>query len=130
MSAVLERTQKRYLQVIRIELILLVSLSLLISISVEPSLLSGVSFVSGALASVLPQGLFIYWVFFRQNRNNTHKMTTFYRGEGLKWLATIALIIIALKGISPLNITLFFTGYFVFLLCNSLLPFLIKASIR
>lgn len=128
MSAVLARTKQRYLRVIRIELMLLVSLSLLIGISVEPALISAISFVLGGLASVLPQSLFIYWVFFRQDAKKSHKMATFYRGEGLKWLATIIFIVMALKGVSALSVTLFFAGYFVFLLCNSLLPFWIKAT--
>lgn len=128
MSAVLALIKQQYLRVIRIELMLLVSLSLLIGISVESPLISAISFVLGALASLLPQCLFIYWVFFRKKAKNSHKMATFYRGEGLKWLATIMLIVMALKGVSTLNLTLFFAGYFVFLLCNSLLPFLVKAT--
>lgn len=126
MSAVLESTQKRYRKVIGIELVLLVSLSLLISIGL--SQWSGLSFSLGAFTSLLPQCLFIYWVFFRQKAKNANKITAFYRGEGLKWLATIVLMVIALKMVSTLNIALFFAGYFLFLLCNSLLPFLVKVT--
>lgn len=125
MSAVLKRTKKLYQKVMIVELVALVSISLLI-LFLQP-IESTISFFLGGLASFLPQCVFIYWVFFRNVAKNANKMTAFYRGEGLKWLATIVLLVVMFKGYSSLNLVLFFSGYFVFLLCNSLLPIFIKA---
>lgn len=126
MSAVLERTKKRYFKVMKIALLALICGSGVIVLM--QSLQVGLSFFLGGLASFLPQCLFIYWVFFRRTGKKTQKITAFYRGEGLKWLATIVLVVAMLKGIAELDTMLFFAGYFVLLLVNSLLPLIINGQ--
>lgn len=53
-------------------------------------------------------------------------MTAFYRGEGLKWLATILLIIGCFKLVFPMDFVWFFMGYFIVLLLNNMIPFLLS----
>lgn len=124
MSAVLDRTRTLYRQVMLLESGLLCLLSLcLLCYAME----WGISFLLGSLASFLPFCLFAYWVFFRsQVAKNANKVTAFYRGEGLKWLATIVLVVLGLKLYTSLHLGLFFSGYFLFLVANSLLPVALK----
>ncbi|MGX2950682.1 ATP synthase subunit I [Ursidibacter sp. B-7004-1] len=124
MSIVIRQTRQLYYKVISIEIVLL--LILFCSITFFYSMGTGLSFLVGSLASLLPHCLFVYWIFFRQSTKNTNKMTAFYRGEGLKWLLTIVLIMVAFKSYPTMNFLAFFVGYFFMLLCNSLLPILLK----
>lgn len=124
MSAVLDRTRTLYRKVMLLESGLLWLLSLgIFCYAVE----GGISFLLGGLASFLPFCLFAYWLFFRQSvAKKANKITAFYRGEGLKWLATIVLVVLGLKLYADLHIGLFFSGYFLFLVANSLLPIILK----
>lgn len=78
------------------------------------------------LAGFLPQCLLIYWYFFRQNEKMPSKMTALYQGEGLKWLATILLIVISFKLVAEMNVIAFFSGYILLLILNNLIPFLLS----
>lgn len=120
MSAVLQQTKQLYRKVMFVECCGVVSGALLVLLVQNVS--AAFAFLLGGLSSFLPQCLFIFWVFFRKNTKNTNKMAAFYRGEGLKWLATIVLMVAVLIGFPNLNVLLFFSGYFLFLICNGLLP--------
>lgn len=122
MSAVIQQTQHLYKKVIFVEFFVLVSISLLTFVK---GLTPAFSFFLGSLASLLPFCVFVFWVFFKAHKNS-NKMSAFYHGEGLKWLVTIVLMVAILKGYSGLNVPFFFGGYFLFLLCNSLLPIVLK----
>lgn len=124
MSAVLERTKRLYLKAMWVESVGLASVVLLCGVCVDFS--AAFSLLLGGFASFLPFCLFVYWVFFRKSAKNANKMTAFYRGEGLKWLATIVLMVAVLKGYPNLNVLAFFGGYFLCLVCNSLLPIVLK----
>lgn len=128
MSAVLERTKRLYQKTMWVELAVLVSAFLLYGIFADFS--AAVSFLLGGMASFLPFCLFVYWVCFRKKVNHGNKMTTLYRGEGLKWLATILLIVAVLKGYPNLNVFAFFCGYFLCLVCNGLLPMILRQQIQ
>lgn len=118
MSAIIQQTQHLYKKVIFVELIVLVSISLLIFIK---DLTPAFSFFLGGLASLLPFCVFVFWVFFKTHKNS-NKMSAFYRGEGVKWLVTIVLMVVILKSYAGINVLFFFGGYILFLSCNSLLP--------
>lgn len=122
MSAVLQQAQNLYKKVIFVEGVILVSISLLLLFY---SITQGVSFLLGGIASLLPFCVFVYWVFFKKSQHH-NKMRDFYCGEGLKWLFTIVLFVVILKSYANLSVVFFFAGYFCFLLCNSLLPIVLK----
>ncbi|HDL2989421.1 TPA: ATP synthase subunit I, partial [Mannheimia haemolytica] len=52
--------------------------------------------------------------------------TAFYRGEGMKWLVTIILVIGCFKLIPALDVVLFFVGYFIALFLNNMIPFVLS----
>lgn len=116
MSAVLKRAKNFYCKAMAVELVIFISIVLLLA--VLRSSKDSISFLLGVLVSFLPQCVFIYWVFFRKN---LQKVTAFYRGEGLKWLVTIVLMVLVLKMVT-LNMVLFFLGYFLCLFCNGVFP--------
>lgn len=117
MSAVLRRAKQFYCKAMTVEFVICLSLTLVISFG--GSFYQAYSFFLGSLIAFLPQVIFIYYVFFRKN---TQKVTALYRGEGLKWLMTIVLMVFVLKTVTSLNMILFFTGYFLGLFCNGIFP--------
>lgn len=123
MSAVINQAKLLYHKLLIIEVCVL--LSLFFSILLWKGNIA-VSFLVGGFSAFLPHCIFVYWIFFRKRAKNTNKMAVFYRGEGLKWLSTVALIILTFKLINDLNMVVFFAGYFFMLLCNSLLPVFYK----
>lgn len=124
MSAVLNQTRKDYKYALSIELILMVLCSVLLLVVELGNVFF--SFLLGSFASFLPHCCFVYWVFFRKFAKNANKMTAFYRGEGIKWLTTIMLIVVSFKTYSQLDIKWFFAGYFLFLLLNIIVPICLK----
>ncbi|QIW15127.1 hypothetical protein A4G20_01560 [Pasteurellaceae bacterium RH1A] len=124
MSAVIKRAKQDYLKLLKIELALLVITSLILA------LVKGwvaISFVLGCLAGFVPYCVFVYWIFFRQkSAKNRSPMTAFYQGEGIKWVLTILLIIVVLKGYPQRDLGLFFSGYFLMLFTTSFLPLVAK----
>ncbi|WP_373767566.1 ATP synthase subunit I [Glaesserella sp.] len=124
MSAVIHRTKQLYRKALSIEFTLFCVLTAGAALWHKADSVS--SFFVGGMASFLPHCLFVYWVFFRKTSLTLNKMTDFYRGEGLKWLATIVLIVVLFKFYTSLNYVFFFIGYFLMLLLNSLLPILYR----
>lgn len=55
-------------------------------------------------------------------------MTAFYRGEGVKWLSTIVLVVACFKWVSFLHLIAFFAGYFVALFANNVIPFVLSTK--
>lgn len=53
-------------------------------------------------------------------------MTALYRGEGLKWLLTIVLVVASFKLMMNLNVLAFFIGYIMMLVFNNLIPFVLS----
>lgn len=124
MSAVLKKTKELYQSVLLIELILLTIMAVIVGLWL--GLNNAASFLFGEIAGFFPHCVFVYWVFFRKRMIDTQKMTTFYRGEGLKWLTTIILIVVVFKSYAQMNYLSFFCGFFFMILCNSLLPIVLK----
>lgn len=120
MSAVLNQAKALYRKTLCVEAVLLAAATVFAMIANQQAV--AFSLLFGGLSALLPHCLFVFWVFFRPQAKNANKMTAFYRGEGLKWLLTILLIVILFKSYTAMNFLAFFAGYFVMLLCNSLLP--------
>lgn len=123
MSTVINQAKQHYVKALKIEIMLLLLFSLGLFLWQANF---GCSLLAGGFAAYLPFGLFVYWVFFKKSAKAQSKMTAFYWGEGLKWVATILLLIISLKWIPDLHILSFFAGYFVALLLNNLIPFVLS----
>lgn len=117
MSAVLKRAKQFYCKAMTLEFVICLSLTLVIAVFC--SFYQAYAFLLGTLIAFLPQIIFIYYVLFRKN---AQKVTALYRGEGLKWLMTIVLMVVVLKTVTSLNMILFFTGYFLGLFCNGIFP--------
>lgn len=124
MSAVLKQAKQFYHKMLLSEGGLL-AVAVLVVITVW-GVSHATSVLFGGLVALIPQGFFIYWVFFRKYPHNVNKMVVFYRGEGLKWLLTILFMVGVFKFFLSLQIIAFFAGYFVILLCNSLLPLFLR----
>ncbi|OOF67975.1 ATP synthase subunit I [Rodentibacter caecimuris] len=84
---------------------------------------SAVDFSLGFLSALLPFCLFIYIVFFR-TQSLSKKLTALYRAEALKFISTIIFVTISFKW-SVVNFIAFFVGFFIALILNNLVPFLL-----
>ncbi|MDP8034122.1 ATP synthase subunit I [Pasteurella atlantica] len=123
MSAVINQAKQTYLKAIRITLYILIVSSISISVVKFNSLSS---YILGTVAGFIPHCLFTYWVFFRKSSQEKQQITVFYTGEAIKWLVTIVLLILIFKFYLKIDVIVFFLGYFLILICNSLVPFVIK----
>lgn len=122
MSAVIHRAKELYLKLLITEVMLIFIFSALVFIFNKSA---SIDFFIGSLVGYLPHALFVYWYFFRKQIKNCSKMTVLYRGEGLKWLSTIVLMLLSFKFLNNINLIVFFTGYILLLIINNLIPFLL-----
>ncbi|MCI7352462.1 MAG: ATP synthase subunit I [[Actinobacillus] rossii] len=123
MSFVVNQAKQHYRHVLVIELGIITLLTFIVLVFKFDITLS---FLFGLLSSFLPFCLFVYWIFFRYSPKNQSKMTALYRGEGLKWLLTIVLVVASFKLIMNLNVLAFFIGYIMMLFFNNLIPFVLS----
>ncbi len=123
MSFVVNQAKQHYSHVLVIELGIIALLTFIVLVFKFDITLS---FLFGLLSSFLPFCLFVYWIFFRYSPKNQSKMTALYRGEGLKWLLTIVLVVASFKLIMNLNVLAFFIGYIMMLFFNNLIPFVLS----
>ena len=123
MSFVVNQAKQHYRHVLVIELGIITLLTFIVLVFKFDITLS---FLFGLLSSFLPFCLFVYWIFFRYSPKNQSKMTALYRGEGLKWLLTIVLVVASFKLIMNLNVLAFFIGYIMMLVFNNLIPFVLS----
>lgn len=123
MSAVINKAKSQYRRALGIEVGVILAFAFFLF------LYKGnitISFIAGTVSSFVPHAIFVYWVFFRNSAKDRTNMTAFYRGEGLKWLATILLIVGCFKLVFPMDFVWFFMGYFIVLLLNNMIPFLLS----
>lgn len=123
MSAIIQRAKKSYQKILKIEVGILVG-ALLVAGGLGADMRS---FLLGALAGFLPQCLFVYWI-FRSTRHQTQQLGAFYKAEGLKWALAVILLVIVLTSYVALSSAVFFVGYFLAILLNSLLPIFFNAK--
>lgn len=127
MSRVIQQAKKKYKMVLSIEfIILLASLFLLTFWQWKIAL----SFSLGIVAIFLPYCLFVWVVFFTKNQQLSNKITSFYRGEAIKFVSTIVLIVLAFRLYADMHIMAFFTGYFIAIILNNILPFLVSKYLK
>ncbi len=122
MSRILSQAKKNYRKAIIIESLLLVVFYLLIYGWQRQS---AVDFGYGFLSAFLPFCTFIFIVFYRKQNFST-KLTALYKGEAIKFVLTIVFISISFKYFSVTNFIIFFSGFFIALMLNNLVPFLLR----
>ncbi|HHF4335824.1 ATP synthase subunit I [Haemophilus influenzae] len=122
MSRILSHAKKNYRKAIIIESLLLVVFYLLIYGWQRQS---AVDFGYGFLSAFLPFCTFIFIVFYRKQNFST-KLTAIYKGEAIKFVLTIVFISISFKYFSVTNFIIFFSGFFIALMLNNLVPFLLR----
>ncbi|MFQ1014471.1 ATP synthase subunit I [Avibacterium paragallinarum] len=125
MSAIIKQTKKQYLIALSIELLVMLVIFWFLWALQQ----SAVSFLLGFLASFVPYALFVWVMFFFQQKKN-NPLTRFYRGGAIKFVCTIIFIVVAFKMVITMNYMVFFTGYFFALLLNNLLPFMVSKYCR
>ncbi|WGE90249.1 ATP synthase subunit I [Actinobacillus arthritidis] len=123
MSAVINKAKQHYAKALKTEILLLFCILCILMVWKGES---SFSFFGGALSSFLPHCVLVYWIFFKKTTKEQSKMTAFYRGEGLKWLITILLVILCFKLLPSLHLVLFFVGYLVTLFFNNVIPFILS----
>ncbi|WGE31706.1 ATP synthase subunit I [Actinobacillus genomosp. 2] len=127
MSAVINKAKQHYIRVLKTEILLLL---IIFGVFIVWRGIDGISFISGAISSFLPHCVFVYWIFFKKTTRKQAKMADFYRGEGIKWLTAILLVILCFKLLPSLHIVFFFVGYLVALFLNNVIPFILSKSTR
>ncbi|MDO5054236.1 MAG: ATP synthase subunit I [Pasteurella oralis] len=127
MSRVIAQAKKKYKRSLTIEsLILLITALILMSWQWQIA----ASFYLGAMAIFLPYCVFVFLVFFRKKQQFSNKITYFYYGEGIKFLLTIVCIIAIFKLFSSMQPIAFFSGYFIAIVLNNILPFLVDNYLK
>lgn len=121
MSKVVAQAITRYKKAILIEFCTMAIISGFLFIWQQKS---AVDFSLGFLSALIPFGLFIYTAFFH-TQHFAKKLTALYRAETLKFTCTIVLIVISFKCLNVTHFISFFVGFFVALIMNNLVPFLL-----
>ncbi|WP_109078314.1 ATP synthase subunit I [Aggregatibacter kilianii] len=125
MSRVLAQARAKYKKSIFIEFFIgLVSSSVIALLS---NAQSAVDFCLGFSSAFIPFCIFVYVVFYRK-QDLSKKLTALYRGEAIKFILTILIIVISFKWLSVTYFIVFFTGFFAALMLNNIIPFLLNRS--
>ncbi|QPB41548.1 ATP synthase subunit I [Rodentibacter haemolyticus] len=120
MSKVIQQAKIQYQKAIQIEIVIMLVFACFLAFG---QIRSALDFLYGFLSALLPFGLFVYIVFYR---NLSAKLTALYKGEAIKFAFTIILIITSFKWLSVTNFVVFFSGFFIALMLNNLVPFLLR----
>ncbi|MDO4429964.1 MAG: ATP synthase subunit I [Lonepinella koalarum] len=123
MSAIIKQAKKNYSKALIIEFLFISAVSFL-GVFIEKH--TGLSLLLGFLSAFLPYLLFVYWVFFKPFTVSVNKLNIMYKGEALKWVVAIILIAFVFIFYKEMKILVFFSGYFVILAMNIVLPEIIK----
>lgn len=123
MSAILKQVKKHYSKALVAQFVLISAVSFL-CILVEKHI--ALSLLLGSLSAFLPYVLFVYWVFFSPFAVSANKLNLMYKGEAIKWVVAIILIAAVFILYKNIKILVFFSGYFVALIMNIILPEIIK----
>lgn len=122
MSRIIQQAKIQYRNAIQIEIVLmLLSACCFAFWQVKNAL----DFLFGFLSALIPFCAFVYFVFYRKQNLST-KLTALYRGEAIKFVLTIVLIVISFKWLTVTNFIIFFSGFFMALMLNNLVPFLLR----
>lgn len=122
MSAVINQTRRKYQLALGIEIVcFLVIFGLLAAWQWNNAL----SFILGASAIFIPHCFFVLLVFFTR-QEYAKKLTALYCGELVKFVLTILLIVLFFKVFLSINFIIFFLGYFISILLNNIVPFMVS----
>lgn len=120
---IVRKTQRKYKTSLLIEAVLFISIFFLVYIqNVEMAR----SFLVGAMSAFFPFLFFVVLFFFVKNPQKMN-IKRLYIGEALKLLLTVAFIILFFE-LFKINFIVFFVGYFISILLNNLLPFIVEKS--
>lgn len=122
MSRVLTQAVTKYKTSIYIEFFIGLVLGSIVILLLD--IQSAVDFFLGFFSAFIPFSIFVYVVFYR-NQHLSKKLSAFYRAEALKFTCTIVLIIISFKWLAVEHFITFFAGFFIALILNNLVPFLL-----
>lgn len=126
MSAIIEQAKRKYKLALSIEFILI--LFVFFPLIVWKWNLA-VSFLLGTMSIFIPHCCFVYLMFFTA-KEHIPRLKNFYRGEIIKFLLTIILVIFAFKGFEKMHFVAFFTGYLSSILLTNLVPFLVGKYVK
>ena len=122
MSRIIQQAKTQYRNAILIEIvIMLVSACFFAFWQIK----SALDFLLGFFSALLPFSAFIYVVFYLKQQLTT-KLTALYRGEAIKFVLTIILISISFRYLEVTKFLLFFSGFFMALMLNNFIPFLLR----
>ncbi|OOF51553.1 ATP F0F1 synthase subunit I [Rodentibacter genomosp. 1] len=122
MSRIVQQAKIQYRKAIQIEIAIMLLLACFFAFWQTRNALD---FLLGFLSALLPFSVFVYIVFYRKQYLSA-KLTALYRGEAIKFVLTIILIIASLKWFFVTNFVIFFSGFFMALMLNNLIPFLFR----
>lgn len=122
MSRIVQQAKIQYQKAIQIEIVIMLLLACFFAFG---QMKNALDFLLGFLSALLPFGVFVYIVFYRKQYLSA-KLTALYRGEAIKFLLTIILIIASFKWFLVTNFVIFFSGFFIALMLNNLIPFLLR----
>ncbi|OOF84938.1 ATP F0F1 synthase subunit I [Rodentibacter ratti] len=121
MSRIIQQAKIQYRKAIQIELVIMLLFACFFAFW---QMKSAFDFLLGFLSALLPFSVFVYIVFYRKQYLSA-KLTALYRGEAIKFVLTIVLIIASFKWFLVTNFVIFFSGFFMALILNNLIPFLL-----
>ena len=122
MSRILQQAKVQYKKTVQIEIIVALVVACFFSFW---NIRSAVDFLLGFCSALIPFCAFVYVVFYYKQDFST-KLTALYRGEAIKFALTIILIAVAFKWFAIASYIAFFAGFFIALMLNNIIPFLLN----
>ena len=123
MSTIINRAQNNYRISLIVEFFFLLCIFFILFFYNK---ILGYSFLLGCFSAFLPYCLFVYLTLFIKRLPNK-QLKVFYLAEAVKFGLTSSLIIFTLVYIK-VNIIIFFAGYFLSILLNNILPFMVNKN--
>lgn len=120
---IVRKTQRKYKISLLIEAVLFISIFFLVY---TQNVGMARSFLVGAMSAFFPFVFFVALFFFVKNPQKMN-IKRLYVGEILKLLLTVVFIILFFE-LFKINSIVFFVGYFISILLNNLLPFIVEKS--
>ncbi|TDQ57713.1 ATP synthase protein I [Mesocricetibacter intestinalis] len=125
MSLVLANTKRLYIKAFLVELLLIFICAGIVYLLFAHKFSS---FLLGSLIAFVPQIAFIgYALFIKSHVPVENKAKVLYQSEGLKLALTVSFFILVFVCLKP-DFAGLFTGYFIFIILNNLLPLLFNLN--
>ncbi|OOF60029.1 ATP synthase subunit I [Rodentibacter myodis] len=120
MSRIIQQAKTQYRKAIQIEVVIMLLFACFFAFW---QIKNALDFLLGFLSALIPFGVFVYIVFYR---NLPAKLTALYKGEAIKFVLTMLFIIASFKWFFVTHFVIFFSGFFMALMLNNLVPFLLR----